>query len=106
VVLRELAHRTKNLIAVIEAIARRVASVSPDLATFEHEFAARLQSLAASHDLLIQEDWRGAPIQALVEKQLAFVRPGHSAMHIDGPALVLSAAACQNFGLGLHELAT
>jgi PAS domain S-box-containing protein len=106
VVLRELAHRTKNLIAVIDAIARRVASVSPDLATFEQEFAARLQSLGASHDLLIQEEWRGAPIHALVEKQLDFVRPSHSAINIDGPSLRLSAGACQNFGLGLHELAT
>jgi two-component sensor histidine kinase len=71
-----------------------------------NEFATRLRSLGASHDLLIQEDWRGAPIQALVKKQLDFVRPDHSAMHIDGPALLLSTTACQNFGLGLHELAT
>jgi two-component sensor histidine kinase len=65
-----------------------------------------LQSLAASHDVLIQEDWRGAPIRALVERQLDFVRPEPSALHVEGPALLLSATACQNFGLGLHELAT
>ena len=106
VVLRELSHRTKNLIAVIGAMARQVASVSPDLSTFEHEFGSRLRSLAASHDLLIREEWRGAPIKDLVDEQLRFVGHDQSAIHVDGPALLLSAAACQNLGLALHELAT
>jgi PAS domain S-box-containing protein len=106
IVLRELAHRTKNLLAVIGAMARQVASVSPDIATFEREFGTRLKGLAASHDLLIREEWRGAPIEALVNEQLHFVGPSQSAIHVDGPTLLLSAAACQNFGLGLHELAT
>jgi len=106
IVLRELSHRTKNLLAVIGAMARQVASVSPDVATFEREFGARLQGLAASHDLLIREEWRGAPVKALVDEQLHFVGADQSVIRADGPGLLLSAAACQNLGLGLHELAT
>lgn len=54
--MREVTHRSLNLLAVIEAIMRQTASNAPTVADFATRFSSRLQSLAGSHDLLVQED--------------------------------------------------
>ena len=72
----------------------------------EH-FSARLQALARSHDLLVQESWHGASLEQLVRSQL-----GHhldrqtSQITVAGPAMLLRPEAAQSLGLALHELAT
>jgi PAS domain S-box-containing protein len=104
---QELAHRTKNLIAVINSMAQRIASTSADLPTFQHEFSSRLQSLGISLDLLIKSNWRGALIRSLVEEQLHFVGEAtRSAIVVDGPPLIITPTAVEYLGLALHELAT
>lgn len=105
--MRELTHRSKNLLAVVQAIARRAAAASPDLPTFNRNFAERLSGLAQSHDLLVTRDWQGAPIGDLVRSQLRFLGPVDAdRIAIEGEAMELSPAATQNLGLALHELAT
>src|SRR6476659_6080609 len=69
--LRELTHRSKNLLAVIQAMARQTAHHVGSIETFLTQFAARLQALAASHDLLVRESWYGASIGELIHSQLA-----------------------------------
>jgi PAS domain S-box-containing protein len=54
--LRELTHRSKNLLAVIQAMARQTARHTGSVETFLTQFGARLQALAASHDLLIPRE--------------------------------------------------
>ena len=68
--MREVTHRSKNLLTVIQAIMRQTATNSGSIADFETRFSARLQSLAGSHDLLVQEDWQGASMRELVRSQL------------------------------------
>ncbi len=58
-VMRELSHRTKNLLAVIVAMVRQTARTSTDVAVLQSQLIQRLQSLSASHDLLVAEDWTG-----------------------------------------------
>jgi PAS domain S-box-containing protein len=58
--LRELTHRSKNLLAVIQAMARQTARHAGSIDGFLTHFSARLQALAASHDLLVRESWHGA----------------------------------------------
>src|SRR6185312_10126024 len=58
--LRELTHRSKNLLAVIQAMARQTARHAGSIDSFLSQFGARVQALAASHDLLIRESWYGA----------------------------------------------
>src|SRR5437588_1509485 len=55
--LRELTHRSKNLLAVIQAMARQTARHAGSVEAYLDQFGARLQALATSHDLLIQESW-------------------------------------------------
>ena len=105
--MRELTHRSKNLLAVIQAMARQTARHARTAESFIDLFAARLQALAASHDLLVQESWHGASLSELVRSQLGhhLDREG-SQVSLEGPALLLKPEAAQSLGLAIHELAT
>ena len=73
---------------------------------FLNQFSARLQALAASHDLLVRESWHGASLRELIQSQLAaYIGSGEAPVAIDGPAVALKPEAAQNLGLALHELA-
>lgn len=104
--LRELTHRSKNLLAVIQAMARQTARHSGTTDAFLDMFNARLQALARSHDLLVQEGWQGAALEELVRSQLGhYLDREKSRIAIKGPAVWLRPEAAQSLGLALHELA-
>jgi two-component sensor histidine kinase len=105
--MRELSHRTKNLLAVIMAMVRQTARASTNVAVLQSELIQRLQSLSASHDLLVAEDWAGASVEELVRAVLRpFVGNTSEALECEGPSVFVNATAAQNLGLALHELAT
>src|SRR5438067_1113395 len=105
--MREIAHRSKNLLAVIQAMARQTAVTAGSAHDFEQIFSARLQALAASHDILMDEDWHGASIEELVRTQVGhYVDLIGTRIDLAGPEMMLKPEAAQNLGLALHELAT
>ena len=105
--MREMTHRSKNLLTVVQSIARRTAKSTGSLDEFERRFGQRLQGLAASHDVLVNENWLGAPLAELVREQLLpFVEAQSARVELEGPPVVLTAQAAQAIGLALHELAT
>lgn len=111
VLLRELVHRSKNLLAVVQAMSRQTAAGSPSVEEFQRKFSARLQALSMAHDLLVSQDWRGASMHDLVRAQMAYcldVAKDSVSEHakIEGPKIMLKPEAAQNIGLALHELAT
>src|SRR5258708_2633083 len=104
--LRELTHRSKNLLAVIQAMARQTAHHAGSVEGFLTQFGARLQALAASHDLLVRESWYGASLNELIRSQLAgYLDRSAPQVSIEGPPIALKPEAAQNLGLALHELA-
>ncbi len=104
--MRELTHRSKNLLAVIQAMARQTARHSASTESFLEQFGARLQALATSHDLLVQEGWHGVSLHQLTRSQLGSYLDGTRAqVSIDGPGVVLRPEVAQDLGLALHELA-
>ncbi|MCK0196032.1 PAS domain-containing protein [Ancylobacter sp. 6x-1] len=105
--MRELTHRSKNLLAVIQAMARQTARHAGTTDDFVEQFSARLQALARSHDLLVQESWHGASLTEMVRSQLGHhLNKDGSQVTIEGPDLMLKPEAAQNLGLALHELST
>jgi two-component sensor histidine kinase len=103
--MRELTHRSKNLLAVIQAMARQTARHTGSVDAFMEQFGARLQALAASHDLLVQESWHGASLHELAQAQLAQYLDGAAAqVAIEGPGIVLKPEAAQSLGLAIFEL--
>jgi PAS domain S-box-containing protein len=106
VLMRELTHRSKNLLAVIQAMARQTARHTGSVEGFLNQFSARLQALAASHDLLVRESWHGASLRELIQSQLAaYIGSGGDQLAVDGEPVALKPEAAQNLGLALHELA-
>ena len=104
---RELSHRSKNLIAVIQAVANRTARSEPSLEAFLSSFSKRLQGLAVSHDLLIEEAWQGAPLAQLVRDHLLpFVDKTSARVEVSCGNITITSTAAQALGLALHELAT
>jgi PAS domain S-box-containing protein len=106
-VMQELSHRTKNLMAVVQSISWQTSRRSLDLEDFEQRFTQRIEALARSHDLLVERNWHGVALADLVRAQLVpFVDRATERVAVHGPALLLTPMAAQELGLALHELAT
>jgi two-component sensor histidine kinase len=104
--LRELTHRSKNLLAVIQAMARQTARHAGSIEAFLDQFGARLQALATSHDLLIQESWHGVSLDELIRSQLdSYLDRSVPQVAIAGDGVLLKPDVAQSLGLALHELA-
>ncbi|GEM_PF-2972193 len=103
--MRELNHRSKNMLSIVLAIARATAG-NPGR-DFEDTFQERILSLAANQDLLVASDWQGVTLSDLVRSQLAHLEDLiGDRIALKGPSLIISAAASQSFSMALHELAT
>lgn len=105
-VLRELSHRAKNLLTVVQAIARQTARQSANPQDFERRFGERLQALAQSHDILVERNWRGATLADLVNTQLTPFAEIRTRVVTEGPNVMLAPRAAEKIGIALHELAT
>lgn len=105
-VMRELTHRTKNLLAVVIAIARQTSAQTSSVDDFVPALIARLRALSAAQDLIVADDWAGVYIADLIRVLIGhYVPPQSSRVSLSGPPVMLSPEASQNLGLAIHELA-
>ncbi len=99
---REVDHRAKNLLAVVQSVLRLTPRGRPD------EFAAaverRVAALARAHTLLAERGWASADIGAVAARELGGLPPG--TVRLEGPPAALVASAVQPVAMALHELAT
>jgi two-component system CheB/CheR fusion protein len=103
ILLNELSHRVKNTLAVVISIARKTFHRTDDPVQALPSFEGRLLALANAHDLLVEHDWQGADLEALIKLQLG---PYEERIVTDGPPIMLPASLATPLGLVLHELAT
>jgi PAS domain S-box-containing protein len=103
--MREINHRAKNLLSVVDAIAHQTVTRTPE--DFIERFSERIQALSANQELLVRNEWRGVEIEDLVRAQLAhFADLIGSRIAVEGRVLRLTPVGAQAVGLALHELAT
>ncbi|HEY0223326.1 MAG TPA: HWE histidine kinase domain-containing protein [Pseudolabrys sp.] len=103
-IMRELSHRSKNLLAIIQAVARQSIRQSSDLEDFEAKFNERLASLARLHDLLVQKEWHGASLHDIAQAQVGPFASDR--VQLDGPEILLKPSMAQIISMAFHELAT
>ncbi len=105
--LRELTHRVKNTLTVIQSMMHQTWRNSRSPQEFMAKLDGRIAALANSHRLLVDSDWKGADLRELVESQIgSYVAENPGRLHVNGENVSLSAEIATPFGLILHELAT
>jgi PAS domain S-box-containing protein len=104
---REIAHRAKNLLSVVQAIIRQTAQRAVSIEDFMVQVDGRIAALSRAHDLLIQKNWQGADLSELIISQLEpFTDATAQRVTRTGPRLIVCAQATQHLALAIHELAT
>ena len=103
--LREVSHRSKNLLAIIQSIATQTGRYSNSIEVFLDRFRGRLQSLSSSQDLVTSSNWRGAMLRELVDGQITRFRgEADNSVEFAGEDVYLNPNAALHIGLALHEL--
>ncbi|TMJ66592.1 MAG: PAS domain S-box protein, partial [Alphaproteobacteria bacterium] len=101
--LRELQHRAKNLLAVVQSITLSTLRNVPGSAAVQATILGRFQALARAQDFVAAGPGGGASLDEIVRAELA---PFVSQASIEGPALIARTSFAQMFALVVHELAT
>jgi PAS domain S-box-containing protein len=100
---REVDHRARNALAVIQSIIRLTRAKSVD--DYVTAIEGRIKALARAHTLLSDSRWHGADLATLVGEELAPYRTGDK-VSLHGPDISLQPSTAQGLALALHELAT
>lgn len=104
--LREVSHRSKNLLALILAMARLTARDAVDVKSHLKDFTLRVAGLAASQDLIVASDWQYVDLATLASAEIgAVARTDADRIIVSGPPVSLTPEAAQSFGMVLTELA-
>jgi two-component sensor histidine kinase len=103
---RELSHRMKNLLSVVQSMADLSARNHPNAQGFVASFRERLLALAAAHDILIARNWRSASLKSLVEAAVGSHAGQAGRIRIDLPRGSVDPHTAQTLALVFHELMT
>ena len=105
---RELSHRVKNTLAVVQALARSPSAADQPVDEYRERFIGRIQALARAHDQLLETHWQSADLRTLIDATLS-AYGGTAQREIittEGPEVRLSPKQGLGLALILHELAT
>lgn len=105
VLVRELQHRVKNTLAVVQAIAGQSLRGTPESRGQLDAFRDRLAALATTYDILTEENWRGAGLRAVIADTMK-AQTSDARISLSGPDLRIKPNAALAISLAMHELAT
>ena len=102
----ELQHRVKNILAVVRSITSRTVESSRDLSDFSAHFDGRIGALARTQAVLARHAGQEVDLEQMVREELLSHAAGEQGVEVSGPVVQLRQKAAETFGLVLHELAT
>jgi two-component sensor histidine kinase len=102
--IRELSHRVKNSLAIVQSLVSFTRRSVASLDEFEAVLISRVHAMARAHDILMQTASEGASLASIIE---AVIGPfGRERFLLQGPNVWLAPNPAVRFGLAMHELAT
>ena len=103
--LREVSHRSKNMLALILAMSRLTARDATDVQSHVQDFSLRVAGLAASQDLIVAADWRDIDLHDLATAEIkAIAHDGIKRVKIEGPDIAVDPQVAQTLGMAFAEL--
>ena len=102
----ELNHRVKNMIAVVQSIFMQSARTNKSIDGLQEVFLARLYALASAHELLSAGNWQAASFREVLEKTLESTGIDLDRVEITGPDLDVTSVMAVSIAMAIHELAT
>ena len=104
--LAELQHRVRNILAMIRSVLTRNASEEMSAYDYAQHLAGRLDSMARTQAILTRRPGEGIEIEDLIREELLAQVPAEDRFQLEGPAVMLSPKAAEVLTLAMHELAT
>ena len=105
--LRELNHRVKNTLAMLQSLARQTLSRTSDPVEFMEAFSGRLRAISEAHTLLSDREWSGINLIDLIAKQVEpYAIFDVAQIELVGEDIMLPPDHALGLGIALHELAT
>ena len=106
-IVAELNHRVKNVLAVILSLVRQSRHNASSTENFGRDLEARIHGLSVAHDQLTLAHWKAAPLRGLIEVEAqAWTETADTRLVLTGPPVLVEARAYQTIALVLHELMT
>lgn len=104
---QELNHRVRNMLAVVTVIARQTVARQSSPAEFEEAFIGRIEALARAYGLVAKEQWGDVQLLDIIDAELEpHMMENEARFRIRGPSVMVRPKAALALGLVLHELAT
>lgn len=106
--MRELDHRVKNSLATVQAITRMSLVAGKSIPEAKDELLGRLRAMSDVQNLLVERNWRGSNVEAVLANALApfGYEPGGARIILEGPKVRVTAKQVQALSMAVHELAT
>lgn len=101
---RELSHRLKNSLAMIQAIASQTLRGRVEKPALD-DFMKRLQILSTAHNVLLHRNWEAGSIRETISATLGSFTPADR-LHVIGPDIQLGPKTTLTLSMLLHELGT
>ena len=106
ILMAELSHRVKNMLAVVQALAERSGAKATSVAECIESFRGRLRALSSAHDALVASEWRGASLASLLHTALKPYLGDDARVRLEVRDMPLDPEVALTLALGVHELAT
>ena len=104
--MRELDHRVKNTLAIVQSVTDQTLRSSSSMDEFRTALDGRIQALARIHTALARRRWEGLPVSELIALVVGPYRRHAESVMIDADSTFVSAELVRVLGMALHELAT
>ncbi len=107
ILIEELSHRVKNMLAVVNAMARQTLASTPEPEAFVEKFLKRIEALGRTHGLLSREHWGNVQLRDVASEALEpYIMEDKARVVLDGPPVAIQPKAAVALGIVFHELAT